>query len=208
MTGMFDAKDSHASIVKRQARGSGQTVLVHVSSTLHMDTNSDRRAAHERCLNRNDRFMAEALGISDGDLLAELRIAGYTRQTIALIEFAPLVRVAWADGHVSQRQRSAIAQVALRKHLCNDTPAAKRLADWLERCPSDAVFDVSLSTIRAKWNGLPLDACEVLQRQFIRDCTAVARAADAAVTDNKIAPEEGRVLARILVSLKPSLQSE
>ena len=172
-----------------------------------MDTRSGRRVSHNRCVNPSQRFMAEAIGVSDGDLLTELVIAGYTPQTIALIEFAPLVRLAWADGHVSQRQRYAIAQVAVREHLRNDTPAAKRLAEWLERCPSDEVFDVSMSTIRAKWDGLPLDACEVLQRRFIGDCTAVARGADGVVTDNKIAPEEGRVLAKILVSLKPSRQT-
>jgi hypothetical protein len=147
--------------------------------------------------------MAEAVGLFDRELLADLSVAGYTPATIALLEFAPLVRLAWADGRVSQRQRSAISQVAIREHLRDQTPAGKRLRGWLERCPSDEVFDVSLSTIRAKWDQLPLELCEALQRRFIRDCTAVARGADGVVDDNKIAPEEGRVLARILLSLRP-----
>jgi hypothetical protein len=48
-----------------------------------------------------------------------------------------------------------------------------------------------------------LDASEALQRRFIRDCTLVARSADRVDDDHKIAPDEGRVLAKILRSLMP-----
>jgi hypothetical protein len=150
------------------------------------------------------RFMAKALGISDRDLLARLHVAGYTPETIALLELAPMVRLAWADGRVSERQRAAIVQMAIRERLLDETPAAgKRLQRWLERCPSDELFEVSLSTIRAKWERAPVDRYETLQRQFIRDCTAVARGADGVIEDEKIAPEESRVLATILVRLQP-----
>jgi len=171
------------------------------------DAHSSRRARPEGKLRHSERSLAKAIGVLDGDLLAELRVVGYTPETIALIEFAPLARLAWADGHVSQRQRSAIVRVAARERLHDDTPAGECLRGWLECCPSDEVFDVSLSTIRAKWDRLPLDVCETVQRQFIGDCTAVARVADGVTGDNKIAPEEGRVLARILVSLRPNQRS-
>jgi len=174
---------------------------------MRSDVSSSRRALPKGDLRRRERSLAKATGVVDGDLLANLRVAGYTPETIALIEFAPLARLAWADGHVSHRQRSAIVQVAVREHLRDDTPAGACLRAWLESCPSDDVFDLSLSTIRAKLDRLPLDVCEIAQRQFIRDCTAVARVADGVTADNKIAPEEGRVLARILVSLRPSQRS-
>jgi hypothetical protein len=147
--------------------------------------------------------MAEALGVFDQQVLMDLDLVGYTPQTIALVDFAPLVRIAWADGYVSKRQRAVIFQVALREQVRNETPGDLLLREWLERCPPDEVFDVSLSAICAKLNRLRLDAREALQRQFIRDCTAVALGADSLVGDNKIASEEGRVLARILVSLRP-----
>jgi hypothetical protein len=150
------------------------------------DTHSSRRVL-KADLHRRERSLADAIGVFDREFLADLCIAGYTPQTIALIEFAPLVRLAWADGHVSQRQRSAISEVAVREDLRDDTPAGKRLRGWLERCPSEKVFDVSLSTLRVKWERLPLDVSEALQRRFIRDCTVVARGADGVVGDNKIA---------------------
>jgi len=186
-----------------------QTVFVRGSSTTDMVvyTRLGRHAHASRTLSRRRRFIAEAIGVSDRELLANLDIAGYTPKTIPLLEFAPLVSLAWADGRVSPRQRSAIARVAARQHLLDETPAGRRLRIWLERCPSDQLVDVSLSTIRAKWDSLPLELYESLQRQFIRDCTAVARGADGVTCDNKIAPEEGRVLAKILLSLMPRRQS-
>jgi hypothetical protein len=153
---------------------------------------------------RGTALLADAVGVFDSQLLAALAVAGYTPLTVGLIQFAPLVRLAWADGHVSPRQRSAIVQVAVREHVRADTPAGARLRGWLECCPSDNVVDVSLWTIRAKWDRLPLDVCETVQRQFIQDCTLVARCADRVDDDHKIAPDEGRVLAKILMLLKPS----
>jgi hypothetical protein len=163
-----------------------------------------RRYGHSaETLSRRDRLIAEGIGLDDAELLARLVIAGYTPETVPLLEFAPLVRLAWADGRVSPRERSAIARMAAREHLFDETTAGKSLRIWLEQCPPDELLDVSLSTIRAKWDRLPLELHESLQRQFVRDCTAVARAADGVNCDNKIAPEEGRVLAKILLSLKP-----
>ena len=182
-----------------------QTVRRHDSSTSdvtsrldHTGTTVARGAEHRGAV-----LLAEAAGVWDRELLADLRVAGYTPLTVGLIHFAPLVWLAWADGYVSPRQRSAIVQVAVREHVRADTPAGARLRGWLECCPSDDVVDVSLSTIRAKWDRLPLDVSEILQRRFIQDCTLVARGADRVEDDHKIAPDEGRVLAKIFMSLKP-----
>jgi hypothetical protein len=179
-------------------------VRLHLSRAMTPDPlDSCNRAPRKVHLNRDRQLMAEAIGVFDHELLTDLQLVGYTPETIALVDFAPLVRIAWADGYVSKRQRAAVFQVAVREHIRNDTPADLLLRGWLERCPPDEVSHVSLFAICAKLNRLRLDAREALQRQFIRDCTAVALGADSVVGDNKIASEEGRVLARILVSLRP-----
>jgi hypothetical protein len=171
-----------------------------MTSTIHPSLRAIPRPAPHR----RERSLADAIGVCDRDLLADLHVAGYTPQTIALIEFAPLVRLAWADGRISQRQRAAIEEMAVREGLRTESPAGRRLRRWLERCPPEKVFDVSLSTLRAKWERLPLEVSEVRQRRFIRDCTLVARSADRVDDDYKIARDEGRILATILMSLKPS----
>jgi hypothetical protein len=182
-----------------------QTVRGHDSSTSDVTRRiHTRRVASRGDERRGGSLLAEAVGVFDGELLASLRVAGYTPLTVGLIQLAPLVRLAWADGHVSPRQRSTIVQLAVRERVRADTPAGARLREWLDCCPSDDVVDVSLATIRAKWDRLSLDVCETVQRQFIRDCTLVARSADGVHDDHKIAPDEGRVLAKIFMSLRPS----
>jgi hypothetical protein len=192
--------------VRRPGSAAPQTVCRRDSSTSDVtsDTAHTDPAAARSDEPRGAALLAEAVGLVDRGLLADLTGAGYTPLTVGLLQLAPLVRLAWADGHVSARQRSAIVQVAVREHVRPDTPAAARLRGWLERCPSDNVVDVSLSTIRAKWDRLPLDVCETVQRQFVQDCTLVARCADRVEDDHKIAPDEGRVLAKILMLLQPT----
>jgi hypothetical protein len=182
-----------------------QTVHDQGSSTFNVtsSTHHSCRVVPKRDPHSHKRSLSEATGVLDGDLLANLRGAGYTPQTIALIEFAPLVRLAWADGRISQRQRAAIEELAVREDVRQETPAGRRLRGWLEHCPPEKVIEVALSTLRARWDRLPLDASEALQRRFIRDCTLVARSADRVDDDHKIAPDEGRVLAKILRSLMP-----
>jgi hypothetical protein len=147
--------------------------------------------------------VGRAIGVSDYELLTHLQCAGFTAETIALLELAPLVEIAWADGAVSERQRHLIFQIATREVITEDTPAHDRLVAWLEQRPSDDVFDVSLAAIRAKLDSLEPEVHAMLHRRFVGDCTAVSLAADSALGDHKISQEEGRVLARILMSLRP-----
>jgi hypothetical protein len=148
--------------------------------------------------------MGEAIGVSDAVLLTELQLVGYRAQTVALVEIAPLIRIAWADGCVSTSQRGAIFHVAAREHLRSDTSAEALLHAWLDSPPPDDVFDVSLYAMRAKLEGLRFDLHDTLLRQYLRDCVAVALASDSTGDSRKIGTDEGRVLARILVSLKPA----
>jgi hypothetical protein len=148
-------------------------------------------------------LLRRATGVFNHGLLVRLRCAGFTPETIALLELAPLVEIAWADGAVSERQRRLIFQIATREAITKDTSAHDRLVAWLERRPSDDVFDVALAAIRAKLHSLVPEVHAMLHRRFFGDCTAVSLAADSALDDHKISFEEGRVLARILMALRP-----
>jgi hypothetical protein len=154
-------------------------------------------------IHRDHHLVSKAIGISDHHLITHLHCAGFTAETIALLELAPLVEIAWADGTVSDRQRDLIFQIATREAITEDTPAHDHLAAWLEQRPSEDVFAVSLAAIRAKLDSLRPEVHGMLHRRFMGDCTAVCLAADSALGDNKISPEEGRVLARILMALRP-----
>jgi hypothetical protein len=148
-------------------------------------------------------LMSQAIGVSNHELLTHLQCVGFTAETIVLLELAPLIEIAWADGTVSERQRDYIFQIATRELIGKDTPARDRLVSWLEQRPSDDVFDVSLAAIYAKLDSLEPEVRAMLRRRFVADCTAVSLAADSVLGDDRISMEERRVLARILMSLRP-----
>lgn len=186
--------------------GKGQFMNVHHNSNTHTRqrvAEQFERARRPAEIERHRQLMGQAIGVFDHELLTDLQFGGFTAETIVLLELAPLVQIAWADGAVSARQRDVICQIATRELVGQDTPAHDRLAAWLECCPPDDVFDVSLFAIHAKLDRLEPAVQATLQRKFVSDCTAVALAADSVLGDHKISMEEGRVLARILMSLKP-----
>jgi hypothetical protein len=173
---------------------------IHTGERVADQTEPARRLA---TLRGDDQIVSRAIGVSNHALLRRLQRAGFTPETIGLLELAPLIEIAWADGAVSERQRRLIFQIATREAITKDTSAYDRLVAWLERRPSNDVFDVSLLAIRAKLHSLEPEVHAMLHRRLIGDCTAVSLAADSALADHKISLDEGRVLARILMALRP-----
>jgi hypothetical protein len=161
------------------------------------------RARRRAEIQRHRQLIGQAIGVFNEELLTDLQLVGFTAETIVLLELAPLIQIAWADGAVSERQRDIILEIAFRELVSEGTPAHNRLTAWLQRCPPDEIFDASLSAIHAKLDPLEPEVRGTLQREFVRACTAVALAADSVLGDHKISVEEGRVVARILLSLKP-----
>jgi hypothetical protein len=158
---------------------------------------------HRVTVQADCQLVSRAIGVFNHALLMRLQCAGFTAETVALLELAPLIEIAWADGAVSERQRRLILQIGTREAIAKGTSAHDRLVAWLERRPSDEVFDVALVAIRAKLQSLEPEVHAMLHRRFFGDCTAVSLAADSALEDHKISSEEGRVLARILMALRP-----
>lgn len=164
-----------------------------------LPTEEDTAPAQRRTeIQRHRDLMGEALGVFDHRLLTVLQLAGFTADTIGLVELVPLVQIAWADGAVSNRQRDLIFRIAAQELIGEETPAHDRLIGWLKRCPSKCVFDVALFAIQAKLDPLAPEIRAVLQRRLVHNCTAVALAADSAPNDRKVSIYEARVLDWIL----------
>jgi tellurite resistance protein len=129
-------------------------------------------------------------------------LRGYKAETIGLLELAPLLQVAWADGSVSAPERDEILQFAARQHVVDDSPAHVTLNVSLERRPSDGFFDTSLRAIQAMLAGLQPDVRSALHRKLVDSCTAVAVASGGFLGRRKISDEEQLVLGHITAALE------
>jgi hypothetical protein len=151
---------------------------------------------HER------RLIGEAIGVSDAQILVELQLAGYRANTIVLLELAPLLQIAWADGSVLADERDVIVQIAARERVVCDSPAHIKLQVSLERRPPEDFFDTSLHAIRAMLCGLQPDVQKTLRRRLLDNCTAVAVASGGLFGRRKIADEEHLILEHITTALE------
>jgi len=157
------------------------------------DVSSGERAQEDKYFRRRDqelierqrrhaeaeaerRLIAQAIGVDDDEVVMDLLLADYRADTIVLVELAPSVQVAWADGSVSTRERDLLLKIAAREHVARNSPAHVQLDIWLDRPPSAHLFDTSLRAIRRILASLQPEVRASLRRKVIQDCTTIAAA--------------------------------
>lgn len=148
------------------------------------------------------RLIAQAIGVDHDEIVLDLQMAGYSADTIVLLELAPSVQVAWADGRVSTHERELLLQIAAREHVAQNSPAYVQLDMWLSRPPSDHLFGTSLRALRDTLDSLQPDVRASLRRKLISDCAAIATASGGLLSrGHYMSNEEQRVIERIVGEL-------
>jgi hypothetical protein len=123
------------------------------------------------------RLIARAIGVDgDDDVVLDVLAAGYTPDTIVLLELAPPVQVAWADGIVSRRERELLMKIAAREHVTPNSPAWIQLDLWLLSPPRTHLFVASLQVIKSIVRSLRPEVGAALRRKLIVDCATIAGA--------------------------------
>ena len=85
--------------------------------------------------------IAEATGIRDDQLLAELAGLGIRVDTLAALTLIPLISVAWADGEMDERERESVLAGAVSSGIERDSTSYRLLQIWLrEEPPPDLTF--------------------------------------------------------------------
>lgn len=141
--------------------------------------------------------MAELTRITDETLLQELQAAGYTAETVALVEVLPLVQVAWADGAISARERDVIVEKARGRGIEQGAEADRTLTAWLTERPSDDAFDTALRAISAMLQARPPEEREATREDLLASCTNIASASGGVLGFGKVSDEEQALLDRI-----------
>lgn len=118
-----------------------------------------------------------------------------------LIPLIPLVKVAWAEGRITKRERELIFQTAERRGIAAGSPSHERLASWLELHPTDDFYQASLERISDGWRGLPEEEKNLLRLDLLSDCVNVAEASGGTTRyqagGRRICDEEFAVVKRI-----------
>jgi hypothetical protein len=146
--------------------------------------------------------LSEQLGVADEEIVRDLQALGYTPETVSLLHILPLVQIAWADGGVSDRQRTLIIEAARARGIKAGTLADAQLAEWLTARPPERLFDRTLRAIRAILESRPAAAREASRRDLLSYSTAIAQASGGVLGFRAVSPEERALLARISSELE------
>ncbi|MCB9521546.1 MAG: TerB family tellurite resistance protein [Myxococcales bacterium] len=163
----------------------------------------ERREARRRELERaaaelaERRRVAETLETHDEALLERIRALGFDGDTARVLDLLPLIHVAWADGSVSQKERTQIFRALTQRGIARDSEAWLLVAALLEQRPSDDFLEETLHLLRDLGGERGVSIVDL--------CAQIARSSGGFFgLGDKIADEEYAVIAHIADELGES----
>jgi hypothetical protein len=180
---------------------------------------SDIRSREEDYFRRKDRELVERLrlaaaanesrqalektsGIHDPSLLQELQELGFTPDTVTLLPLIPIVQVAWAEGGITDQERSLIETFARERGIQPGSAGDRELATWLRQRPSDEVFAKAARLIRAMLDTTDSPQPALRLDDLIHHCEEIAAASGGVLGFRKISTEERALLDQIAAAFK------
>ncbi|MEK6335431.1 MAG: hypothetical protein AABM67_10815 [Acidobacteriota bacterium] len=146
--------------------------------------------------------LAEATGNPNEEILKTLQELGYTRDTVALFHYVPLLNVAWADGKVSPKERELIVEAARLHEVTEGSAADKQLNEWMNNRPSEEFFEQTLRIVGSLMESTPGSDGKLGSQGILEECTRVAEASGGILGfGSKISNEERALLERIATAL-------
>ncbi len=141
--------------------------------------------------------LAEKTGIRDEKVLDDLLGAGVEPETLAALALAPLVLLAWRDGVLEDRERSAILRAADEQGVSHSGTAYQLLEKWLNERPGDELVAAWKGYVGALRTNLSAPAYAALRKDILDRTTKVARSAGGFLGFGRVTKEEKELLARI-----------
>jgi hypothetical protein len=128
----------------------------------------------------------------DIEMLGTLRRAGYSSDTIGVLDVAPLIEVAWADGHITPGERLSILEQAVACGI-DGGPAYHWLLDLLARQPSQRFFTASLAALRVGLSAASPEERRLAERRLAALCVTIATSSRTAAGQRIAAWERGAI---------------
>ena len=149
------------------------------------------------------RRLGEALGVSDEELLAKLREAGFGPAHVALVSVLPALEVAWSDGAVGQAEGELLKE-QLRRQSDGQQPSPEAIAmlnDFLLTRPPNDLFERARRAAQIAMSRAGEDDRRKLATRLIADARAVAEANGGLLGLGTVSTPERRALDALAAAL-------
>ena len=139
--------------------------------------------------------MREVVPNADDALVDHLLDIGLNPETVLALVLVPLVVVAWADGTIDPRERTALLKAAEERGVAPGSVARQLLEGWFEQRPAPRLLEAWKRYARAVWGTLEETQRRAVHVRMIELARGVAEAAGGFLgLGSKISPAERAVL--------------
>jgi hypothetical protein len=121
--------------------------------------------------------LAAASGITDAAVLEQLAAVDLSSETVAALSLVPLVEVAWADGRLDDKERSALLAAAEHAGFSKDSASYLVLEEWFRERPSPKLLAAWKAYVAALSRTLDVQATQALKQDVLGRARQVAEAA-------------------------------
>ena len=92
-------------------------------------------------MEKNKSVLAEVSGIRNPQVLSKLAELEISAGTLASLAVLPLVEVAWADGHLDEKEKAAVLAEAAKGGIARGSIDYSILGTWLKEKPSPKLLE-------------------------------------------------------------------
>lgn len=121
--------------------------------------------------------IAEIARIDDVAVLDSLIQAGVRAETFVAFSLYPLIRVAWADGEISENERVAVLRAAADEGITGGSVIYQLLQGWLENRPDSSLEEAWQNYARSLARKLTVSDLASVQHANLSRARQVAEAA-------------------------------
>ena len=148
-------------------------------------------------MERTQQALSSVSGITNRAILRKLAELQISPQLLASLAVVPLVEVAWADGSVDAKERSAILDGAAGAGIGRGTVDFDLLDEWLQRRPPPQLIEAWVHYICGLCEALTAAERDALKADLLTRAHAVAKAAGGFLGLARVSAAEKAVLARM-----------
>lgn len=145
--------------------------------------------------------LAVLSGISDQTVLDALVASGVSPAAFPALRLFPLVAVAWADGLLDDNERATVLAAADKHGVGKSTLSGAVLAGWLEKEPSQPLFEAWESFAKALVGELDSARAALVKQSILKEVKEVAQASGGLLGWSAISKGENAILNRIELAL-------
>ncbi len=152
-------------------------------------------------LENTKKSLAEVSGIRNPKVLDKLAELEVTPGTLASLAVLPLVEVAWADGHLDEKEKAAVLSEAAKGGMAKGSVDHALLDAWLKERPSPKLLEAWIQYIAGLREVMAPQELDDLKNELLNRAKNVAQAAGGLLS--KVSAEEKAVLKKMEDAFRP-----